>query len=88
MMIVYFSYIMTELLNTERTYVQDLKLCIDEYLMPLTDESDTSVSATLRLKQAAIFSNIREIYSFHSELVMVAVSLSITAVAEGSKRVR
>ena len=62
---------MTELLNTERAYVSDLKICIDEYLQPLTDENDTTLSPTLRQKQSALFSNIREIYNFHSELVAV-----------------
>ena len=54
------EFIMTELLQTERTYVQDLRICIEtyssEYLKRNGRDSDK------------LFGNIRQIYEFHNKI--------------------
>lgn len=59
------DYIMAELLRTEKSYVEDLKLCIDTYLV----EFRTSQVLPIGLvgKERALFGNIEQIYSFHNK---------------------
>lgn len=60
-----FSYIMAELLQTERAYVKDIESCIKYYLEGL--EKNRETFPWFKEKQDAIFLNMREIYQFHSE---------------------
>ncbi len=57
---------MAELLQTERTYVKDLELCIRVYLDEMNDPTNETPPALLG-KQDVIFGNIREIYEFHKK---------------------
>lgn len=56
------EFVMHELLQTERSYVQDLKICIEtyltEYLKRNGKESDK------------LFGNIRQIYEFHNKIFL------------------
>lgn len=57
---------MTELLQTERSYVKDLQVCIDFYLFELRASSKDP--SGLKAKEKIIFGNIEEIYEFHKEI--------------------
>lgn len=57
------DYIMAELLRTEQTYVEDLKLCIDTYLRDF--RSNDNLPASLVGKESLLFGNIEEIHQFH-----------------------
>lgn len=60
-----FSYIMAELLQTERAYVKDIESCIKYYMEGL--EKSPVTYSWLKEKQDAIFLNMKDIYQFHSE---------------------
>lgn len=60
------EFIMTELLQTERSYVKDLQVCIDFYLFELRASSKDP--SGLKAKEKIIFGNIEEIYEFHKEI--------------------
>lgn len=57
------DFIMEELLRTERTYVDDLKLCIDTYLKDFN--SCENLPTFLQNKERLLFGNIEQIYDFH-----------------------
>lgn len=54
---------MAELLRTEKTYVEDLKLCIDTYLHDF--KTCDNLPASLVGKESLLFGNIEQIYEFH-----------------------
>ena len=56
------EFIMSELLQTERTYVQDLKICIDIYLSEYLVRSGKEADK--------LFGNIRQIYEFHNKIFL------------------
>lgn len=58
------DYIMAELLRTEKTYVEDLKLCIDTYLKDFRSNQD-NLPPNLVGKENLLFGNIEQIYEFH-----------------------
>ncbi|EZA49568.1 Triple functional domain protein [Ooceraea biroi] len=63
------EFIMAELLQTERTYVKDLETCIRCFL----DETRCgkgNVPLGLQSRESIIFSNIEEIYQFHSNVFL------------------
>jgi len=57
---------MSELLQTERDYIDDLKRLIDVYLMEYRC-SGSMCPMNLRNKETEIFGNIEELFRFHSE---------------------
>ena len=59
-------FIMAELLQTERTYVKDLEICIRCYLDEMNDPTNETPPA-IHGKQDIIFGNIRDIYEFHKK---------------------
>jgi triple functional domain protein len=62
------EFIMTELLQTERSYVKDLHVCIQNYLKELRSSRESSHPNGLKAKEKAIFGNIEDIYEFHKEI--------------------
>ncbi|XP_074654482.1 kalirin-like isoform X2 [Tubulanus polymorphus] len=65
------EFIMAELLQTERTYVKDLQICIQHYLDEMLDASNSSnIPAGIAGKHDVIFGNIKEIYEFHNSIFL------------------
>ncbi|KPM11748.1 Divergent CRAL/TRIO, RhoGEF and Spectrin repeat containing protein [Sarcoptes scabiei] len=62
------DYIMEELLRTERSYVEDLKLCIDTYLKDF--RSCEILPSFLQSKERLLFGNIEQIYDFHKRIFL------------------
>ena len=56
------EFIMSELLQTERTYVQDLKICIDIYLAEYLKHNGRDADK--------LFGNLKQIYEFHSKIFL------------------
>lgn len=71
------SYVMDELVKTERNYVRDLALVVDDYIELMRDPKsrncDIPVPEGLMRPdvQDTIFSNIEQIYDWHKKLVKV-----------------
>ncbi|XP_054168733.1 triple functional domain protein-like [Oppia nitens] len=63
------EFIMAELLCTERTYVKDLEICINSYLIEFRQNSD-QLSISIAGKEKLIFGNIEEIYDFHNNIFL------------------
>ncbi|XP_062980620.1 pleckstrin homology domain-containing family G member 1 [Elgaria multicarinata webbii] len=64
--LLYVDRVVQEILETERTYVQDLKSIVKDYLDCITDQSKLSLGTEER---SALFGNIKDIYHFNSELL-------------------
>uniref|UniRef100_A0ABM5G125 Pleckstrin homology domain-containing family G member 1 isoform X2 n=1 Tax=Pogona vitticeps TaxID=103695 RepID=A0ABM5G125_9SAUR len=64
--LLYVDRVVQEILETERTYVQDLKSIVKDYLDCITDQSKLSLGTEDR---SALFGNIKDIYHFNSELL-------------------
>nr|XP_056709176.1 pleckstrin homology domain-containing family G member 1 [Euleptes europaea] len=64
--LLYVDRVVQEILDTERTYVQDLKSIVKDYLDCITDQSKLSLGPDER---SALFGNIKDIYHFNSELL-------------------
>eukprot|EP00062_Callorhinchus_milii_P009697 gi/632953780/ref/XP_007892610.1/ PREDICTED: pleckstrin homology domain-containing family G member 1 isoform X2 [Callorhinchus milii] len=64
--LLYVDRVVQEILETERTYVQDLKTIVQDYLDCITDQSRHPLGTEER---SALFGNIRDIYHFNSELL-------------------
>ncbi|XP_032999877.1 pleckstrin homology domain-containing family G member 1 isoform X1 [Lacerta agilis] len=64
--LLYVDRVVQEILETERTYVQDLKSIMKDYLDCITDQSKLSLGMEER---SALFGNIKDIYHFNSELL-------------------
>uniref|UniRef100_A0A8D0ECT7 Pleckstrin homology and RhoGEF domain containing G1 n=2 Tax=Salvator merianae TaxID=96440 RepID=A0A8D0ECT7_SALMN len=64
--LLYVDRVVQEILETERTYVQDLKSIVKDYLDCITDQSKISLGTEER---SALFGNIKDIYHFNSELL-------------------
>lgn len=63
------EYIMTELLQTERTYIRDLEVCIQTYLVSFRNllVSDRHLMPKILVdNEKILFGNIEEIFHFHS----------------------
>ena len=63
-------YAVTELVESEREYVRDLKKLLDSYYKRLGRRSTPSV---LKDKRDLIFSNINDIMDFHTEWVVARI---------------
>ncbi|XP_075718963.1 pleckstrin homology domain-containing family G member 1 isoform X2 [Rhinoderma darwinii] len=64
--LMYVDRVVQEILQTERTYVQDLKSIVEDYLNCISDQTRLSLGAEER---SALFGNIRDIYNFNNELL-------------------
>ncbi|OCT77863.1 pleckstrin homology domain-containing family G member 1 isoform X2 [Xenopus laevis] len=64
--LMYVDRVVQEILHTERTYVQDLKSIVEDYLNCISDQSRLSLGTEER---SALFGNIRDIYHFNGELL-------------------
>ncbi|XP_052674047.1 kalirin-like isoform X2 [Crassostrea angulata] len=63
------EFVMAELLQTERTYVKDLEVCVKTYLNEAM-EPDNNVPAGIMGKHKIIFCNLEEIYDFHKNIFL------------------
>lgn len=57
---------MMELIKSEKDYIEDLRKCIKYYLSAFRAAKD-SLPVAIRDKEKEIFSNIEQLYKFHSE---------------------
>ncbi|XP_048392827.1 pleckstrin homology domain-containing family G member 1 isoform X2 [Stegostoma tigrinum] len=64
--LLYVDRVVQEILETERTYVEDLRSIVKDYLDCITDQSRLPLGTEERL---ALFGNIRDIYQFNSDLL-------------------
>ncbi|KAJ6660133.1 hypothetical protein lerEdw1_018060 [Lerista edwardsae] len=64
--LLYVDRVVQEILETEKTYVQDLKSIVKDYLDCISDQSKLSLGLEER---SALFGNIKDIYHFNSELL-------------------
>ncbi|XP_053567806.1 pleckstrin homology domain-containing family G member 1 [Bombina bombina] len=64
--LMYVDRVVQEILQTERTYVQDLKSIVEDYLNCICDQTRLTLGMDER---SALFGNIRDIYHFNSELL-------------------
>jgi hypothetical protein len=62
----YVDRVVQEILETERTYVQDLKSIMEDYLACIRDQAKVSLGTEDR---AALFGSTRDIYHFKSKLL-------------------
>ncbi|XP_061559623.1 pleckstrin homology domain-containing family G member 3-like isoform X2 [Phycodurus eques] len=66
MALTYLDRVVSEIIETERTYVRDLRMIVEDYLAHIIDQADLSV----RPEQVCfLFGNIEDIYEFNSELL-------------------
>ncbi|KAL3284864.1 hypothetical protein HHI36_019002 [Cryptolaemus montrouzieri] len=63
------EFIMAELLQTERSYVKDLELCIRCFLNEMK-APNANAPPILVGKESLIFGNIEEIYNFHNHIFL------------------
>uniref|UniRef100_A0A668AVI2 Pleckstrin homology and RhoGEF domain containing G1 n=1 Tax=Myripristis murdjan TaxID=586833 RepID=A0A668AVI2_9TELE len=62
----YVDRVVQEILDTERTYVQDLRSIVQDYLECISNQSRLALSAE---DKGSLFGNIREIYHFNRDLL-------------------
>lgn len=71
------SYVLDELVKTERDYVRDLSLVVKDYIEVIRDpsaaECNVSIPENLKItvSQNIIFCNIEQIYEWHKKFVIV-----------------
>ncbi|XP_077594853.1 triple functional domain protein-like [Stigmatopora nigra] len=62
-------FILAELIETEKTYVQNLRECIDTYMMEMsTNEKD--IPPAINNMEHVIFGNLLELYEFHHNIFL------------------
>lgn len=70
------SYVLDELVRSERDYVRDLSLVVKDYINvirnPSTAECDIPIPENLKMikAQRIIFCNIEQIYEWHKKFVV------------------
>ncbi|XP_076782899.1 pleckstrin homology domain-containing family G member 1 isoform X2 [Arvicanthis niloticus] len=64
--LLYVDRVVQEILETERTYVQDLKSIVEDYLACIQEQTTLPLGTENR---AALFGNIQDIYHFNSKLL-------------------
>ncbi|KAM9355666.1 pleckstrin homology domain-containing family G member 1 isoform 1-T2 [Pholidichthys leucotaenia] len=62
----YVDRVVQEILDTERTYVQDLRSIVEDYLECINNQSRLALSSE---DKGSLFGNIREIYHFNRDLL-------------------
>ncbi|KAM5157235.1 triple functional domain protein isoform 1-T1 [Mantella aurantiaca] len=63
------EYIMAELIQTEKTYVRDLRECLDTYLWEMTSGVE-DIPPGIANNEHIIFGNMQEIYEFHNNIFL------------------
>ena len=66
------EFIMTELVETERSYVKDLEAVVHSFLKPMRQagEDRDNIPGPLRGKEHIIFGNVEEILGFHQKIFL------------------
>ena len=60
--------VLNELIETERVYINELKLIIEGYLLKLYDPSNYPlISKQILANREILFGNIQDIYQFHNK---------------------
>ncbi len=60
--------VLNELIETERLYINELKLIIEGYLLKLYDPNNYSlISKQILANREILFGNIQDIYEFHNK---------------------
>ncbi|GLD56910.1 pleckstrin homology domain-containing family G member 3-like isoform X1 [Lates japonicus] len=62
----YLDRVVMEIIETERMYVRDLRMIVEDYLAHIIDQSDLLIRPE---QVCALFGNIEDIYEFNSELL-------------------
>ncbi|XP_077366899.1 pleckstrin homology domain-containing family G member 1 isoform X1 [Festucalex cinctus] len=62
----YVDRVVQEILDTERTYVQDLRSIVEDYLESITNQARLGLSSE---DKCSLFGNIRDIYHFNRDLL-------------------
>uniref|UniRef100_A0A1A8CBC7 Pleckstrin homology domain containing, family G (With RhoGef domain) member 1 n=1 Tax=Nothobranchius kadleci TaxID=1051664 RepID=A0A1A8CBC7_NOTKA len=62
----YLDRVIMEIIETERMYVRDLRMIVEDYLAHIIDHADLSIHPE---QVCALFGNIEDIYEFNSELL-------------------
>ncbi|XP_037541603.1 pleckstrin homology domain-containing family G member 3 [Nematolebias whitei] len=62
----YLDRVVMEIIETERMYVRDLRMIVEDYLAHIIDQSNLSIHPE---QVCALFGNIEDIYEFNSELL-------------------
>ncbi|XP_067337293.1 pleckstrin homology domain-containing family G member 3 isoform X5 [Channa argus] len=68
----YLDRVVMEIIETERMYVRDLRMIVEDYLAHIIDQADLSIRPET---VCALFGNIEDIYEFNSDLLQ-ALDLS------------
>ncbi|XP_017276467.1 triple functional domain protein isoform X7 [Kryptolebias marmoratus] len=63
------DFIMTELIQTEKAYVRDLRECMDTYLWEMTSGVE-EIPPGIVNKEHIIFGNMQDLYEFHHNLFL------------------
>ncbi|KAM4028780.1 triple functional domain protein isoform 3-T5 [Anomaloglossus baeobatrachus] len=63
------EFIMAELIQTEKTFVRDLRECLDTYLWEMTSGVEEIPHGIVN-KEHIIFGNMQEIYEFHNNVFL------------------
>ena len=66
------EFIMSELLETERSYVKDLEMAVNCFLKPMRQAGADrdKIPVPLRGKEHIIFGNVEELLSFHKQIFL------------------
>ena len=66
------EFIMSELLETERSYVKDLEMAVNCFLKPMRQAGSDrdKIPAPLRGKEHIIFGNVEELLCFHKQIFL------------------
>ncbi|XP_028252594.1 pleckstrin homology domain-containing family G member 3 isoform X2 [Parambassis ranga] len=62
----YLDRVVMEIIETERMYVRDLRMIVEDYLAHIIDQSELSIRPE---QVCSLFGNIEDIYEFNSELL-------------------
>ncbi|KAK2855786.1 hypothetical protein Q5P01_004521 [Channa striata] len=62
----YLDRVVMEIIETERMYVRDLRMIVEDYLAHIIDQPDLSIRPE---QVCALFGNIEDIYEFNSDLL-------------------
>ncbi|XP_063352398.1 pleckstrin homology domain-containing family G member 3-like isoform X2 [Pelmatolapia mariae] len=65
----YLDRVVMEIIETERMYVRDLRMIVEDYLAHIIDQSDQLDLSIRPELVCALFGNIEDIYEFNSELL-------------------
>ncbi|XP_077460395.1 triple functional domain protein-like [Stigmatopora argus] len=62
-------FIFTELIETEKTYVRDLRECIDTYMKEMLTQEE-KIPAGITNMEHVVFGNLLELYEFHHNIFL------------------